>query len=879
MQLARAIVALALLVCFASAVRAQTFDSDGGWQQSPCLAGPKGFFYVEKAGTRWWFCTPEGNHYFANGLANMQVPGINSSVIWGPGVLAKYGNSTQVAAKDTQSKFFSTYRYNLMGEDSNAMYAPWSSTLCSGCLITAGFTSTNVSVYATVNLNSAASHPMKNYIIGVNGNFNAFTGAGCVDVFDPQYGVFAKNNLAPQSNLGNAHLLGLAVDDTDFQCGMGGSDAFDTFPPGHNKANLAMVVLQTSPVETLNPGKSYSNTVVLFADTTLYSKHLSTVPPTSLSQCWSFADHTKPPCSLPDYLSAKYGGSISALDTAWGGATYTTFGTTGTNITAFSCGTGNGSQVLFTCTLPTVSGKISPMSVAVFEGATEIGGDCPWWGNCPHLSNPALPYTCVTAGSCQAVVMGGPTSTLASGQQAFLSNNPCGNAGANPSAPHASFWAIVLWHGSGTYIASRLTGNTCAASEGDSVLAPTNPPSGVTGYDVYMACRLLESNTPAFGCVGENASQPAPTLQSANVSLASNFVVPSTGLVTGAAVPPPQSFLDYGTGAVQLTFGTAPPVGTAITINAVAGGWMWGTGLEDEDGRSAWLDTGLNPICLVNGGGVTPGTPGYACRSGNPGNNPTTFMNATAGQDLANWQSQDGAQYFSQVRAGINAGFPHLMYFGPNTLGDWNDPAHAEILQVAGVYLDVLFSSIYNTHPADETARISYEQQFFGDHPIFDEVFLQASPDSAMSSCTTCIASPGAYATQADRGAAEYNLKNECLSVIGFNGSFQCVGIDRWGSADFNAGEKNNWGLTTPSDNDYNGIEPSATAVACVVFPLLTCGSEPTPASPAVRPFGNAITGATGVIAANVLWFSGTQPQISPPAPPRLVITVSGDIR
>src|SRR6185437_3479094 len=835
--------------------------------------------YTEKAGNRWWFCTPEGNHFFANALANMQVPGINASVIWASGVLAKYGNSTQTAAKDTQSKYLRSYGYNVAAEDSQAMYLPWSSTLCTGCLVTPGFTNTNTSVYATVNLNGAASHPVKNYIIGVNDYFTAFTGAGCADVFDPQYQVFATNNLAPQHNFLNAHNLGLTVDDTDFQCGMGGSDAFDTFPAGHSKANLAMVVMQTSPVETLNNGgnRTYQGKVILYADTNVYSKHLSATPPTSLSQCWSLTSITMPRCSLPDYLNAEYGGSISALNTAWGGATYTTFGSSGTTISAFNCGTGNGSQILFTCTLPTAAGNISPLSEAVFENSTEIGGDCAWWeNNCAHISNPSTPYNCATAGTCQGVILGDATSTLASGQQAFLSDNPCGAVGANPSAPAASFWAIVLWHGSGTYIASRLTGETCAAGKGDSVLAPVSPPAGVTGYDVYMACRLSSGSTPSFGCVASTASQPAPTLQATNVSLSTNFIVSSTGLISGAAVPGPQSFLDYGTGAVQLTFSTAPATGAAITINAIAGGWMWGTGLMDEDGRHAWLGGGVNSICLVNGGGATPGTPGYSCRAGNPGNNPTTFMNATAGQDLSNWQYQDAAQYFSAVRTALKTTFPNLLYFGPNTLGDWNTPAHSQILQAAGVYLDVLFSSIYNTFPTDEMQRLSFEQQYFGDHPIFDEIFLQAAADSAVSSCTSCQSSPGAYATQAARGTAEYNLKNLCLNTLGFNNDFQCVGLDHWGMADFNASEVNNWGWTTPSDNDYNGIEPSAGAVPCVVNPSLTCGGEPTPAAPAVLPFGNGLTGATGVVAANKLWFQGGVVPV-PIAPSKLIVTVSGE--
>jgi hypothetical protein len=902
---------------------AQTFDADGGWQQSPCAGGAKGYFYTEKVGNHWWLCTPEGNHFHANALSAMEVPGSNASTNWASGVLAKYGGSTNTAALDTLNKFVNTYHFNVVAEDSNAMYYPWSGTHCTGCALIPGFQSSNLSVYALVNLNGYAPHAVKNYIIGVDGYFKAYNGAGCTDYFDPAYKTYAQGYWPAQSTYGagTAHIVGYAVDDTDFLCGLGASDNFDTFPTGHSKANVAYIALTTSPIETLNPGNSYSNTIELFTDTKVYSKDLSTTPPTSLSQCWSLSDTTKPACSLEDYLYAEYGGSISALDTAWGGATYTSWNSTGTTISSFPCGTGNGTQLVFTCTLPVTGGNISPLSVAVYEGTTMIAGDCAWFeaGNkCPVLTNPPLPYNCATAGSCEGVVEGLSTGPLQSGIQVWNSNNPCGALGANSSAPHASFAAVIMWHGSGSYLASRQTGNNCAATEGDYELSPVSPPSGVTGYDVYMSCKLYDSATPAFGCVGNGATQPAPTLQATNVAVGTNWTVPSTGLVTGAAIPPPQSFLDYGTGAVTLTFasGSAPSSGTAITINAVAGGWMWGTGLADEDGRSSWLDGGANAICMTYAGGTVDGSAGYSCRPGNAGGNPTTFVNATAGADLNNWNYQAGAMYFGTVATTEKAAYPHMLYFGANVLGDWGAPGRQQLLQAAGVYVDVLFSdSVHQGEIPDEATRRAFAEQYFGDKPMAEEEFLSAPGDSAIAYCAICYGQ-ASFSSQSARGTEFYNRQNNCLNSTGYNGDTQCVFIDWWGSADFNASEKNNWGLTTPNDNDYNGIEPAVSSVACVVDSALTCGSEPAPgpdytvslAYPALqvltpltnnagdfnfqltngpctsgstypaswnqvpngtttdangciwqnisaRPYGNALTGPTGVIAANQLWY------------------------
>lgn len=886
---------LSIAVSVVPGAHAQTFDQYGGWQQSACAGGATGHFYFEKANNTWWMCTPAGNHFHMQALANFKVPGVNASTIWTPAAFAKYGNNTTTAAIAMLKKFMVNYHFNVVGEDSNSLLD--GTRPCTGCTSYPTFYNNNISVYATVNLNNHASHPMKNYIIGVDDYFRDYTGAGCTDVFDPEYAIFA-NGITASTNilLNNPYALGEVIDDIDFMCGLSSNAEFDTDPPGHNKANWAYITLVTSPIETFDPGQgnlTYQSKAVLYTDTTVYSKALSSTPPTSLASCFSLGNTAAPPCSLANYLNAEYGGAafpacaagaaptaIARLNQCWG-ANYTTMGSSGAPITNFSCGTGDGATVVFNCTLPATAGNISPLSVAIFEGTTLIGGDCYWVlgerGKCPLIGTaPSTPYNCATAGSCMGVLAGDASSSLASGSQAFLSDNPCGSSGANPSAPHASFTAIVIWHGSGTYIPSRKTGETCTTTEGDSVTAPLNPPTGATGYDVYMACRLLDTTVGGpFGCVGSGALNPPPTLQAIDVPFTTNFIVPSTGLVSGASLPAPPSEIDYGTGAVKLTFGVAPTSGTAITISAIAGGWMWGTGLLDEDGRHSWV--GSNGICMTAYAGGGEGTRGYACRAGNPGSNAAVSVAPQVGIDLNNWLYQIGAQYFGSIHNAIKNTFPNALYFGSNFLGDWGSPAHLELLQVAHLYVDCIFAGIF--HPKETAAelgtRIGFTEQYFGDKPIFGEVFTQASADSAISSCSSCVTdSSFGFSTQSARGTAYYNLVQTCLARVGFNGDHQCIGLDWWGSADFNsAAEQNNWGLSTPSDNDYNGIEPAATGVPCVLNSALTCGNEPAPGSSAngpaaVRPFTDTLTGPTGVIAANRLWFANT-PATHPTTTPK----------
>lgn len=870
----------------APAAHAQTFDVYGGWQQSPCVGGATGHFYFEKANSTWWMCTPAGNHFHVQALANFKVPGANASTTWTAAAFAKYGSNLNTAATAMLNKFMVNYRFNVVGEDSNALLN--GASPCPGCTSYPFFTSANVSVYATVNLNGFAAHPIKNYIIGVDDYFTNYTGAGCTDVFDPQYPTFVNGEMGSNTKLSNSYSIGVVSDDTDFQCGLGAGAEFDTFPAGHHKANWAYITLLTSPMETFNPGQgnlTYQSQPELYSDTTVYSKALSASPPSSLGSCFSMSNPTAPPCSLGDYLNAEYAGAtfplcaagaaptaVARLNQCWG-SNYTTMGSSGSAITGFTCGMGDGATLVFNCTLPITSGNISPLSVAILEGGTLIGGDCYWVlgerGKCPLIgAAPKTPYNCSIAGTCMGVLAGDASSSLASGSQAFLSDNPCRASSANPSAPHASFWAIVIWHGPGSYVPSRVTGETCSTAESDAVLAPTSTvPPGVIGYDVYMSCRLLDSNTPAFGCVGNSApNSPAPeTLQASNVAVGTNFVVPPAGLVNGASLPSPPSEIDYGTGAVKLTFSVAPSSGAAITINAVAGGWMWGTGLMDEDGRHSWI--GTEGICLTVYAGGGEGTPGYACRAGNPGNNAATTVAPNVGIDLGNWLYNIGARYFGTVRTAVKTDFPSAMYFGANTLGDWKTPAHRQLLGVANLYLDCTFNDVIfpSSVLTDLNQRLSFLEQHYGDKPIFQQTFLESAQDSAESSCTSCVNSPTTFATQAARGAAYYSLVQTCLTRTSFNGDHQCIGFDWWGSADFNsAAETNDWGLSTPSDNDYNGIEPATASLACVVNPLLSCGNEPAPGtpsggSPGLRPFGNLLTGPAGVIAANRLWF-GSRP-------------------
>jgi agarase len=66
----RIVAGLLLLGLMGAPLRAQS-DSYGGWLK---LKGRKtGFFHTEQIGGRWWFVTPEGNAFFAHGIAGVDA--------------------------------------------------------------------------------------------------------------------------------------------------------------------------------------------------------------------------------------------------------------------------------------------------------------------------------------------------------------------------------------------------------------------------------------------------------------------------------------------------------------------------------------------------------------------------------------------------------------------------------------------------------------------------------------------------------------------------------------------------------------------------------------------------------------------------------------
>ncbi len=243
--------------------------------------------------------------------------------------------------------------------------------------------------------------------------------------------------------------------------------------------------------------------------------------------------------------------------------------------------------------------------------------------------------------------------------------------------------------------------------------------------------------------------------------------------------PTASGTINYATGALSVTFSSAPATGAAVTVNYVQNGWGIGTGLMDEDGRPAHqLWTGIDFTFV-------------------------TDTNANVKADIDDYLYQIAAHYFSMCKSGIQNWLPGTLYLGPDTLGSWGAPSNRNVLKAAAQYVDVM---AMGGTPAMSQAMLDFIQTYYGDKPFYTGEFRTANGDSAFFRYAASV--PQTDSTgQSIRGQSYYNGVTPYANMAySANGSRPYVGILWWQYLD-NWGEKNDWGLVSLSDNAYDGHE------------------------------------------------------------------------
>jgi hypothetical protein len=222
-------------------------------------------------------------------------------------------------------------------------------------------------------------------------------------------------------------------------------------------------------------------------------------------------------------------------------------------------------------------------------------------------------------------------------------------------------------------------------------------------------------------------------------------------------------------GALNTAWGS-----TYSTFGTQGAGWGSGTGWLDEDGRhTTWM------------GSATAGT----------------LAGASAGviADLDDFLYVIADQYFSIVTAAMRSSAPNKLIWGPASLNGWGGLTRKQVLQAAGVSLDVLNAQISSQTVADKTLT------YFGNKPVVSWEVYTANADSSQHgnpdlSEADNIAYTFSHATQASRGSYYTTRLAFLLSVP------TVVGLKFWAWQDSN-GEALNWGIVSLKDNTYDGVE------------------------------------------------------------------------
>ena len=813
-----------LLLFVASLTRAQ-FDQYGGSTVNTCPAST--FFSVTKISSHLWLCTPAGHPMFFQGpnVTAPRVVGCSSSPSQCPEAMDNYTKVAQLYGDNNVTwAQVEAARLKSWGFNGNGTYlsnyiqpTATSSTYPGDHSIPTKLPSMLIErpmFYGAYNSQGYLDQGIKDLFFGFSPYYTGYHPTGEGDYFDSRFDTqlsgllnnspwYSTEYQAPRSPY-KSYVLGIAVEDSDETFGLDAGWDFATVPSGHGSPHIGWLFALNSPIQTANqsPMQKPSSNGQVYWDTTVYAK-----------QHWQ------------SMMSAKYK-TISALNSAWGtGGYYTTFGSSGTTISGEVVGSGDGSTTAFAYTLAHAS-SVSRFSVQVFAGGAS-GADL------------------TVNGSNNLEVTSASYSFAASDVNSFIDVA----AGAG-------------WQ-TGYY---QIT----SVSSGAAILNRSPAPVGTTG-GVWMQ-------------IFAGGDQGDGTIWGPNLS----------GTIT------------YSSGAMSLSFVNAPAIGAPITVNYVQNGWGLGTGLMDEDGRNtAWwgggpgaynslkgvasaLQVDLNNFLydLANwffshsktGVNNWTGGPGGSSMNGILYLGPDSLFSwgvpsrapvlqaaghsiqviiATSTQSIMSQSETD----FVRTNFGSDAPMISSVFKTANVDSVFNFPI-SSISCSAG--LVTVTTALSNTFVPGGAVQISGVPVSGYNSPVSGPFTVSAvnSPTQFTYAISgTCPSESakggnafwsdsnvGGYSSQAARGSSLVTDVSNLLS-ISYSSSHTkpYVGYAWWDWVD-DPGEQLNWGLVTPLDNVYDGVQDrTTTSTDSFGYPR---GGEPTN-------MGNVLS---SVMKANGLWVSQITP-------------------
>jgi hypothetical protein len=371
--------------------RGAALDEYGGSTLMKCVKAT-GYFRVEKIDKRWWFCTPKGNVFWMTGVFaisnDTHITDLGTS--YNDIAKSKYGD-TDITWGPQQIRRIKSWGFNSIAEFSVGWTWPiWTcgAPRCPEWIKNGGKQPVLVpmtaqvrpSAYSLTNLFKYAPDAVKDTVYGINPGYLKGYMVSFPDIFDPNFGLWLDGEMRKDQIIIPAEnspwVIAWITDNCDELNGLCGAGLdLPTNPPGHNQRNIGLFTLVTSPVQTAHPQGGPAREVQEYSSPTVFSK-----------------------AQLRDYLRKKYS-DIAALNKAWG-SRYTTFNTTGVQVTTEVIGMGDAKKTTFTGTL--AHSDIAAYSLAVNVDGKKVGGDCPGWVNIP---------LCASAGPGAGELFGSPSGS------------------------------------------------------------------------------------------------------------------------------------------------------------------------------------------------------------------------------------------------------------------------------------------------------------------------------------------------------------------------------------------------------------------------------------------------------------------------------------
>ena len=312
----------------------QPVDKYGGLTNRPCLsggvpigAGPVGadgkhHFYTDKMNGRWFLCTPLGNAFFMNAVADVTP---DSGVDWqgvDSGIVSsqKYGTYSLAWGSQTNRRLLS-WGFNALGEYNSGYIIPCYSSTQSLSVKLPYFIYSRPSTYSIGKKIGAMTDYVKDLGYGVTATYG--TPAYVLDYFDPNFYAYLAGDLNDMavgsvglewSGYNNDYAIGDMIDENDVMSGFKPGNNYNYNRDGaaaykYNDLHIGIIVLVTAPTQTSSKsGLTYSDTQV------------------------------KTKAEFSTWLSTLYSGNIATLNAAWS-SYYSTFGASG-------AGWGHGTGIL-----------------------------------------------------------------------------------------------------------------------------------------------------------------------------------------------------------------------------------------------------------------------------------------------------------------------------------------------------------------------------------------------------------------------------------------------------------------------------------------------------------------------------------------------------